>query len=518
MSLGSFSLGSTTLAGPSTLQAGEGLVILVGGLQVGGSVKLKQNSLKIRDALSERDTASMVLLNRDNDWRPQLGERVDIFWDGDLSWAGTVEDFETELILSPQPCAVIRLSAVDFNQLADRRLVVESFQTAGQTAGSIVRYILENYLFPDGVVEGLIEDGPGVVRAAFNYAMVSDCFNELCERTGYVWYIDQHRRLFFHDRASLQAGFDLSDVNAPFSKFNVQESRSAYRNRQYLRGGDASTDERTERLVGDGESKVFHLIFPAAEVISVKVNSVTKTLGYRRNDEGKDFYWARDDKDVSQDDDAAAVAEGDFVDVTYRGLFPIVAVSELVAEIAQRASIEDNSGVYESMTEDQLVDDLDLAVEKINGLLNRFGVLNPDVSYETDRFLMAAGFVQMLNLTDEQVAADVLITSCELQYLDAAGIWRTMVRGTTGRFKGSWVEFFRRLLSRAGGLIIRENEVVNRVMNYFESITITDQVALDVTLDDGSGDPYTPALVGGPETDPNLDFGVGVGVVGDGEA
>ena len=67
-------------------------------------------------------------------------------------------------------------------------------------------------------------------------------------------------------------------------------------------------------------------------------------------------------------------------------------------------------------------------------------------------------------------------------------------------------------------LLLRPDEVVNRVSNFSDNVGITDSVSLVATLDDGSGDPYTPALAGGPETDSNLDTGVGIGGVGDGGA
>ena len=520
MSLGSFSLGSATLAtaSPSGSTSTEGLAVIIGGISLGDTVRLKQNTLRIQDALGQRKTVTMVLLNRANDWRPAIGERIAIYWDGDLRYAGTVEEIDVDVIDSPEPCAVIKITGVDFNQIADRQLVVESFQTAGQTAGDIVLFLLDNYLTDDEVTEGLIEAGPEVVRAAWNYARVSDALNELAERTGYVWYIDANRRLNFHDRTSVSAGFDLSDLSSPFRNFKVNNNRGAYRNTQYLRGGQASTDSRTERFEANGTNKTVTLTFPAGIVTSVTVNSVAKTLGYRSTDEDKDFYWSRDDNQVNQDDAATPVAAVDFIDVTYQGLFPVVAVSALDDEIAERAAIEGGSGIYESVVDDPLVDNLDLAVEKIDGMLTRFGEMTPDVRYETDSLVLVSGAVQSLTLTDEQMTGDLLITSCSATYLDAAGIWRTQINGTTGQFLGSWVEYFRKLLGNAGGLLIRENEQVNKVINMFDQVLFTDSVSLVTALDDGSGDPYTPALAGGPESDSNLDFGVGIGGVGDGEA
>lgn len=511
MSLGSFPLACKPLAG----SGGSGTTGLM--LSIDGSMRegmLANDSLKLTDSLGQRKTASFTLNDSANTYRPDLGDRVFITYNDTRVFGGTIETIETQVIDSPSPFAKVAVKCVDFNQLADRHLVAEVFEVEGQTLGDIVRLLWAGYLEDEGISEGLIEDGPEVVKAVYNYVRLSDAFNELAERTGMVWYIDPFLGLNFHARESAPCPVSFSDSSSPFRSLKVAASRSAYRNQQYVRGGLAETESRVESFVGDGTRKTFNLSFLAGQAPTITVNGVSKTVGIRGIDTGKDWYWNKGEKEITQDDGGTALISSQTLAVTYIGLYPLIVIAGDYAEMTARAIAEGGTGIYESMFEDTSINSLDLANERAEGLLGRYAQLPPTLTYQTDTLGIQAGQIQSVVLTDEQLNDQFLITSVNLTYKSGADLWRADVKATSGDYVGGWVEFFRRLLEGSGGLSLRENEQVNKVQSNIEQVTITDSFNTSDALDDGSGDPYTPAGVSTASDDDSTESGVERGVVG----
>lgn len=453
------------------------LSLTIAGVEI--SDKVAENSIKISDNLGQRKTCQFTITDPSNDYRPDEGDRVFITFDGDIEYGGTIETIEASIISFTPPCAQINITVVDFTQLADRHLVTDVFEAPGQVAGDIVNAFLSEYLAVEGVTAGLIESGPTVAKITYNYMMLSTAMNELAAQTGMVWYIDANLKLNFHAQDSVPAPLDLTDNLAIFRNFKVQKSRSAYLNRQYVVGGVGQTESRTESFVGDSLRKTFSLAFPVALVpTSITVNTVPKTIGIRGVDTGFDWYWNVNDNTITQDDNAAPLLLTDTLAITYIGLFPLLVVGENLGEITARAAVEGGSGVYEAVESDPTIDTIDLATQRVDGLLARYAQMMPMASYEIDYIGLASGQVQNIDLTDEKVDDAFLITSMVTQYLNSPGIWRTQIKCTSGQFLGSWVEFFRSLFADNGGLSIRENEQVNKLQSEDENLALTDSVGL----------------------------------------
>jgi hypothetical protein len=188
-----------------------------------------------------------------------------------------------------------------YEVLADRRQVAEVY--INRTAGFIVNDLVSKYLAADGITVGTIQSGVNVPRAVFGYQQLSQVLRQLAEASGYVWYIDYDKALYFVERDFANAPFDIDGDTAgerPVRAVNAEASLTQYRNRQYIRYNEL-TAVRTERFAGDGERQTFTVEFPIANKPTVAVNGFAQTVGIGGLEEGKDWYWGKGSNEITQD-------------------------------------------------------------------------------------------------------------------------------------------------------------------------------------------------------------------------
>ena len=446
-------------------------------LTIGGVDKtslLRVNSLQISDELNTRNTCQFSLIDTTGAYRPTVGQEAIILDGAVRRFAGTLDE-SSEAVPLGTSALVVQCQCADYNQIADRHLVARVYEN--QTLGAIVTDIVTQDLAGEGVTTTNVQTGPTITKATFNYRTVAQAFNDLAELTGYAWYVDYNKDLHFCARETNLAPFSLTDVSANFRYMVVRKTREQYRNRQYIRAGQDITDPRTDSFKGDGKTKAFVLNFPCAKVPTVKVNTVAKTVGIRGLETGKDWYWSKGEKEVTQDDAGTALASTDILDVTYQGLFPIILSSQSDGEISSRAATEGGTGIYEAIEDDQSIDSQPLATQKADGLLRRFGRIPQIVEFETDTGGLAAGQLITINVTKHGLNAQFLIDSAQAQDVQGKFL-RYRVRVLDGERIGGWIEFFQKLAQAGRKFVIRENEVLVLLRRFSDSVALADMLTV----------------------------------------
>ncbi len=439
------------------------------------SAYLQAGSVMIEDDLGSRNTASFELQDTTGTFRPLMGQHVAIVSEGTRTDFGGTIDHLREREEDDDQTLFYVVDCVDYCQLADRFTVAEVYED--MTAGDIIKDIVATYMAAEGIDTTNVQDGPTIEKAVFNYIYASDCFDELCTLTGYSWYIDYYKRLYFHAAGQRAAPISITDTSKNYRNLWVDRDRIRYRNRQYIRAGKDVSDERTENFVGDGTGKTFSLTLPCAQVPAITVNSVEKTVGIRQVESGKDWYWSKDEREITQDDAGSALGPGDTLAVTYRGLFPILAVNQLDEEIDARKAIEFGSGIYEAIDEDTSIDERGMAVNKANALLRRYGSMMGRITFETDEEGLRAGQVIDVSLTHHNVSGEYLIESVHTSEIDDAAILRASVSAVSGEAVGGWTKFFQALQKATRTFVLRENEVLIRLRWFTETITVRDEIS-----------------------------------------
>jgi len=429
---------------------------------------IKAQSLRIIDALNERSTASLTIIDKDGLYRPAVGEPVEI-WDGTTQlFGGSIDDIQEEKILGSS-AIICNIPLVDHHQLADRRLVAETYEN--ELAGNIVKNIINNYLAEEGITQGTIQDGPVIKKAVFNYIPASQCLDELSELTGLQWVIRPDKSLDFFDR-SVFTGSAITS-SSDIRNVRVRRNRDGYRNRQYVRAGRDISTTQTRTFKGDGETQVFTVDLPIAEKPIIKVNGVTQTVGIRGLETGFDWYWQKGDKTISQDESGTKLTASDILTVEYKGFYPIIVVADDPAAINERQAAGDGSGIYESIEDKSSIDTRNAATDYANGLLRRYARIGTTLTFDTYTAGYQVGQIVNVSIPEHDINEEMLISRIDITDPGRQdGVLKYSIELVSGEAVGGWVNFFKKLVQQGKTFVIRENEILVKLLTFQDNFVI----------------------------------------------
>ncbi len=439
--------------------------------------KLLTDTLNISHQMNARSSCSFALKLLVADTRPDVGQDILVKDDSNNKlFSGIIENITEEVPLGTY-VLILQVEATDFHRLLDYRLVAEVYENA--TAGSIITDMVTDHLSGEGITTTHVETGPTLDKVVLNYVSMTEAINLISELTGYGFYIDPDKDMHFFARETNTAPFSITDAQYNCRRLTVRKTTENYRNVQYIRAGRDVTSDQTENYKGDGTNRVFTVSFPIATVPMVKVNTVTKTVGIRGVETGKDWYWNKDDKQITQDSGGTVLTSSDTLSVTYKGFFPIIISSEDTAEISSRVSVEGGQGRYEAIEDDQSVDSINLAQDKAIALLRRYGRISKVIDIETDKAGLFPGQLITITVSDHNLNSQYLIESVETNYIDGVG-FRFSVKALSGESFGGWIDFFQKLATAGRRFVIRENEVLILLRQFPEILILIDTLSVNI--------------------------------------
>jgi hypothetical protein len=365
------------------------------------------------------------------------------------------------------------VDAVSFDELADRHVIAKVYENV--LAGDIIRDVIALKLAADGVTAAAVEDGPLIEFLLVDYWRASDVFRKVQELTGMITWIDARRVCHFHQRTHMVAPLEVSIASRKVANLRVTRSRERYRNIQIIRGGHDLTDLLTERFVGDGVQRTWNVAFPIGAVPTVTVNDVEQTVGIRGVENGKDWFWSKDETAISQDDGAPPLEAGDELAVTYRGLFKVIVVVQDDAEVAARQALQGGSGRYERVADEPNIDSAAVVAETAIAYLQRDGRVPNILMFDTlDE--VRAGVLVPVHLPEHGMVDQFLVTAVSARYL-AGDQFLYTITVTDGGHLGAWVQYFIDLAAKQRAAQARQDEILIAVR------TLPAAVRCGVTLD-----------------------------------
>ena len=435
-------------------------------------------TLSVEDQLNERNISSFEMFDSSGAFHPKVGQEVIVNWDfasgSEKIFAGTIDDFEEEERPGMKGRLWYRLACVDYNQFTDRHLVAKEY--ANQTQKQIVTDINTTHLAAEGVtVDPSMEDGPTIEQAVFNYRTVNEVFNDLSELTGFTWYIDYDKVLHFFSRTFFTAPFNLT-ADSDYRTLRYSKTRDRYRNKQFIRAGQDVAASRVQTFLGDGETQSWPLELPVSdEAPTIKVDAAAKTVGIRQIDSGKDFYYQSGSEIISQDSSGTKLTSSNTLEVTYKGLFPIIVQAQDQIAINERVTVEGGSGVYEAIQDEEEINRSALATDKASGLLRRFANIAEIIEFETDKTGLKAGQLLPVTRSSHNVDDSFLIESVQFRHIGAVvDTLRFQVKAMSGEPFGGFAEFFRLLAAQGRKFIIRDNEVLLLLRKFPETLAFAE--------------------------------------------
>ncbi len=300
------------------------IVITINGTNHTNKVLL--DSITITDQLNQSvDTASFTvqrITDTGKTFKPALGQEV-VMTDGATKlFAGIIVDV-SESVASTQEIRY-DVKCKDYTHLLDGKLVVERYEDMSVT--DIIADMVTKYA-PAGFTNTYAVCPIIAKTVVFNRITFSACLEKLSKLTGYQWYVDYNKNIYFFERNSMGAPFALEDDNDSyiFDSLVLSNDITQLRNRVYVRGGEAVGSSRTEYFSWDGTKKIFALANKYATVPTVVVNGVTKTVGldYINNEADYDFLWSFQEKYIKASSGFSATTGTNNIVVTGDPLFPI---------------------------------------------------------------------------------------------------------------------------------------------------------------------------------------------------
>lgn len=401
-----------------------------------------------------------------------------------LVFAGTIDSIR-ESYSGSNNVRYLDVHCVDYSQLADRHLVAYAYEN--EKAGDIIKDIVSRFFVYGSESENIgvsnVEDGPEIEKAVFNYISASQCFDELSNLTGKIWYIDFNRDLYFIDPSANVAPFSLSDYSENWRKMEIERGRNQYRNRQYIRAGTANTSDRTDVVIATAGQTLFEYPYPVGTVNWVREDGTPKTFGVKGLDEGKDYYWSYNSPVLE-----AAVAPGAGVDVSmnYQGLYDILLTETNYAEVTSRQAIEGGTGIYEAILDNPQINTQVMASETALAYLRRFGVIPETIAFETDMPGLRSGQLITIDINMYGVSGDYLIEAVSVR--DEEGIInRYKINTVLNESLSDWLDFFNTLSRQTQKLSLYDETKVNILETPTDGVVASDSA----TETHGKPDSYT---------------------------
>lgn len=451
----------------------------------GVSESWNDGSLNITEEMNSRNTIKLRVRTANT---ILIGHEIIVLDGATKIFAGTINSYDQIWIVGENTGnrKVFSISGIDYNQLLDKGVKVaatyENQTIATILADTSSERAIGSLLAAENITLGTVTKSTTVIKkAVFNYISVSEALNYIKHLTALNWNVDYDKELTLTLKEDNIGSIDSS----LFYTVEKKVFRQQYRNKQILRAGRDVTAVQTLEDVSpkpDGISRNFILRYPVAKEPTITIDSVavaSADVGINGLDVEKEWYYSYGSKTISQDASETVLSDIQTLQVTYQGLRSINVQAQDESAIATRLAIETgSSGIYETVVQKKEIDDADAAGDYVKGLLLRYSEI-PERIYITSSEFKQSGLIVNLSETKLDISGQYLIEIVNIT--ETGGEFKYSYNLASGEALGSWVEFFRELSQDAIDYTIQENEVLIVLLDFNETIEITETLTLVAT-------------------------------------
>lgn len=172
-----------------------------------------------------------------------IGKDVKFYEDSEILFGGVVKTIDIqryECGTGNETTILASVLAEDYNEIPSRRFTSDSFSDT--TAGAVVEAMVDVMNVTgadDNIGIGLVLNGATIPVYEYNIKSVKEVLDEMAEASGYKWYIDESKDLYFvKDSTVNDSIYDLREDDT-FKDFYVESlnvSTENYRNKQWVKG------------------------------------------------------------------------------------------------------------------------------------------------------------------------------------------------------------------------------------------------------------------------------------------
>ena len=254
--------------------------------------KLHAQSLSISKSADNRhscsfaiDTTASAIGTADGMY---IGQEVEVLDGVTTLFGGVIKSINIEKLetgLGATKLIRLDMYCSDYNDICARRVTTinQSNKTGGELVTLIVNNVLNLAAYNDNVGLGTISTGATYGYYSATAKSVKDILDDLAESSGYKWYIDADKDLYFVQEDTIVDETNVIEEGGAFTDFNIINTNISlenYRNKQWVLGALDTTGAEvnvsaelasaiTARATIEGNSGVYGDIIHATDAQSV---------------------------------------------------------------------------------------------------------------------------------------------------------------------------------------------------------------------------------------------------------
>jgi hypothetical protein len=307
-----------------------------------------------------------------------------------------------------------------------------------------------------------------VVDVQFNYVLVSKVLQQLADMTGYDWYVDELKKIYFFLKQSLTAPFGLTDTNGNYyyNSLILNNDIKSMRNSITVRGGTYLGNLMSEKINADGIQTTFLQAY-AYSTVFVKVATVTQTIGIDGIDDPTLFNCLYNFTNQSVIFPLATTPTvGQSVEV---GGYPNIPV---IVKLKDSVSVN-TYGEFEFLIVDNTLTSKASAIARAQAEINQYGATLNQGSFDTKSTGLDVGQAITIQSTIRGVNDTYIINKIVSKLTNGQEFKHSIVLITSKQY--GVIEFFEQLfMGLQKQVTINPNEVLDFITELDDTFGITD--------------------------------------------
>jgi hypothetical protein len=292
-----------------------------------------------------------------------------------------------------------------------------------------------------------VATGPTIDTISFDHISIRKCLEKLAKLTGYVWWVDYEKNLYFTTQSATPAPENITDSSANFQDISIDYDTSQVRNSVIVIGSDDGEEAEsvaTNTFTGDGETRAWELEAKPSQISSITLNGVSKQFSLDLNERDTDvFVYSFEGASFRLTDSQTTPTGADTIVITYYPRIPIITIRSDPASIAAFAAKDGGDGVYEYTIKESSITSRAEAADRALQELSEFstalvaGRFTTRTSLLTGGSIFAPGQYLTVNLPTYGISTDIafLIQEVEITLHEDGSTTEYTYRV---RFGGKW--------------------------------------------------------------------------------
>jgi hypothetical protein len=375
----------------------------------------KTNSARIRELVQNKSgVMNFEVTVKSGQSVPQEGSEI-VFKDQSRFLFGGYITRITPVEIGKGSMFVYTVEASDYGFILNNKIAKRAY--ANQTLGAIVADLMNTYMDASyGFDLTNVLTGPTLTSIVFDHISLRKCFEKLSKLTGYVWYVDYQKKLYFTTQTTTPAPETITDAGSNCQQVTVAYDTTQVRNRVIVIGssvGEAANAPTTQSFTGDTISRIFALDDIPASVAYIKLNGVSQNFHVATEQVASDYavYYA-DAVQIRLADSAATPGGGDTIEVQYYPYIAVIAERQDDDSIAFFAALDGGDGVWDYTIKDQSITTKQEAADRAAKELAEFadpivkGIFVTRTSLLSPGSVFSVGQVLTVNLATYGISTD----------------------------------------------------------------------------------------------------------------